>query len=185
MKQIITYLFFVFGVQSSVAQITFNVLKQDVQCNRIEFGRAEVFVTSSITPYTYLWSTGDTTSAIQNLSERSFSVVITDGLGADTTVNIEILLRVCEMIPEIIFTPNNDGINDTWFIQNSEFFPQAKIIVFNRLGQKVFQQNGIYEAWDGKDLFGVTVPDASYYYVVYHNHADEGSIIKGCISILK
>lgn len=185
MKKIITYFILLFSLHTASAQITFNVVKQDVKCNRTDFGDAEVNVTITDPPYFYLWNTGDTTNAIHNLNEGTYTVLITDDSGDDTTVTIQINLLECEMSPEIVFTPNNDGINDTWSIQNSEFFPQAKIMVFNRLGQMVFQQNGIYEPWDGKDLFGVTVPDASYYYLVYHNGKDDGTIIKGSVTIVK
>lgn len=185
MKRIITYLFFFLAVSIASAQINFNVIKRDVKCNHSDFGDAEVNVTMTDPPYFYMWNTGDTTNAIHNLNEGTYSVLITDDSGDDTTVVIQINLLECEMAPELVFTPNNDGINDTWSIQNSEFFPQAKIMVFNRLGQMVFQQNGIYEPWDGRDLFGVTVPDASYYYLVYHNGKDDGTIIKGSVTIVK
>jgi gliding motility-associated-like protein len=185
MKKVITYFVLLFLFNTSFAQIAFNVVKLDVKCNHADYGDAEVNVTLTDPPYVYLWNTGDTTYAIHDLNEGTYSVLITDGSGDDTTVVVQINLLECEMAPEIVFTPNNDGINDTWSIQNSEFFPQAKIMVFNRLGQAVFQQNGIYEPWDGKDLFGVTVPDASYYYLVYHNGKDEGTIIKGSVTIVK
>ena len=174
-----------FAIISAKAQISFSIVKQDVTCNRQDLGNAEVNVISTNPPYSYLWNTSDTTNSVNNLNEGNYSVLITDGLGNDTTVNIQILLRVCEMAPELVFTPNNDGINDSWSIQNYEYFPQSKVMVFNRLGQIVFQQSGIYEDWDGKDIFGVPVPDASYYYIVYHDKKDEGTIIKGCVTILK
>lgn len=185
MKSITTYFILLFAIYNASAQITFNVVYQDVTCNHRDLGRAEVNVTSTNPPYSYLWNTSDTTNSITNLNEGSYSVVITDGFGNDTTVNFDIKLRICEMAPEIVFTPNNDGINDTWFIANSEYFPKARFMVFNRLGQIVFEQRGLYQSWDGKDLFGITLPDASYYYVIYHDKSDEGTIIKGAVSVLK
>lgn len=185
MKKIITYLFFIFFVNTALAQISFDVIKEDVKCNHQGYGGIEINVTSTNFPYTYLWNNGDTTNIIVNLNEGNYSVIVTDGLGNDTTIYVQINLLMCEMAPEFVFTPNNDGINDTWSIQNYEFFPQSKVMVFNRLGQIVFQQNGIYEDWDGKDLFGIPVPDASYYYVVYHDKKDDSTIIKGSVTILK
>ncbi len=185
MKRLITYLFFALFVNAALAQITYTVIKRDVTCNHQDLGDAEVNVISANPPYSYLWNTSDTTNSINNLNEGNYSVLITDGLGNDTTVNIQILLRICEMAPEIVFTPNNDGINDSWSIQNYQYFPESKVMVFNRLGQMVFQQSGLYQGWDGKDLFGIPVPDASYYYIVYHDKKDDGTIIKGSVTILK
>lgn len=185
MKKIITYLFLFFAVHTAFAQIDFNIIKQDVKCNHTNFGDAEVNVVVTDPPYFYLWSTGDTTNSIYGLAEGTYSLLITDNSGDDTTATIVIKLFECEMAPEIVFTPNGDGINDTWTIQNSEFFPQARVMVFNRLGQVVFQQNGIYAPWDGRDLFGIVVPDASYFYVVHHKGNDDGSVIKGSVTIVK
>ena len=181
----ITFSLFLFLCNVSFAQISFSVSKQDVKCNRTALGELEISVTSSLGPYSFNWNTGDTTSTLQNLNEGVYTVLITDDVGNDTSVSIEIKVSQCEMAPEIVFTPNNDGINDTWFILNANYFSKARFMVFNRLGQKVFEQNGLYQLWDGKDLFGVTLPDASYYYVIYHDQSDESSIIKGCVSIVK
>lgn len=47
------------------------------------------------------------------------------------------------------FTPNNDGINDTyqWSIPGARSF---KIAIFSRWGNKVFESNNIIQNWDGK-----------------------------------
>mgnify|MGYP003394624007 CR=1 FL=1 len=185
MKTIYLYSLFLLVGKMSLSQISFNVIKKDVQCNQVEYGEAEVVVTLTNPPYSYLWNTGQTSNVISGLNEGTYSVNITDSIGNDTVLTIDIKLVICLMAPEIVFTPNSDGINDTWFIQNSQYFPQTRIMIFNRLGQRIFEQNGLYEPWDGKDLLGVTVPNASYYYVIYQNHSDEGTIIKGCVSILK
>jgi gliding motility-associated-like protein len=169
----------------SFSQITFNVIKKDVKCNHQDYGELKIVVTSTNAPYSFLWSTSDTTSSIQNINEGVYSVVITDGSFNDTTVSFEVKLIVCEMAPEIVFTPNSDGINDSWFIMNSQYFSEAWFLVYNRLGQKVFEKKGLYEPWDGKDLYGVSLPVASYYYVIYHDQSDEGTIIKGCVSVIK
>lgn len=179
-----SFLFFI-SCSVSTAQINFNVVKADVKCNHASYGNVEVVVSSTNPPYTYLWNTGETTSFLNDVDDGTYSVTITDGSLNDTSVSVVVNLIVCQMAPEIILTPNSDGINDTWFILNSQYFPNAKFMVYNRLGQKVFDYKGVYTPWDGKDLLGITLPDASYYYIIYHDNADEGTIIKGCISIIK
>lgn len=64
------------------------------------------------------------------------------------------------------FTPNGDGINDTWHIENIEQFPQAKIRVYSRWQRLVYSQNGLYRNdWDGH-YKGGALPDASYFYTI-------------------
>ena len=66
------------------------------------------------------------------------------------------------------FSPNGDGINDTWTIEAAEAFPEPKIKIVNRSGQTVFQSKGIYKPWDGK-VEGKDLPTAVYYYTIYFN----------------
>lgn len=66
------------------------------------------------------------------------------------------------------FTPNGDGINDTWFIQNIDSYPNAVIRIYNRWGREVFLSEGLYENnWNGtyKDN-EESLPDSSYAYII-------------------
>lgn len=63
------------------------------------------------------------------------------------------------------FTPNGDGINDTWVISGIDSVENVKVFVYNRYGARVFHSTGFYEPWDGKYM-GDVLPTASYYYVV-------------------
>jgi gliding motility-associated-like protein len=47
------------------------------------------------------------------------------------------------------FSPNNDGLNDTWRIYALDVFPNAKTLVYNRYGKLVFEGNGNNIGWDG------------------------------------
>nr|WP_320118392.1 gliding motility-associated C-terminal domain-containing protein [uncultured Marinifilum sp.] len=49
------------------------------------------------------------------------------------------------------FSPNNDNINDKFYIKGIENYPENEFIVFSRWGTKVFEQRNYnnQEAWDG------------------------------------
>ena len=48
------------------------------------------------------------------------------------------------------FTPNNDFINDTYYISdNAGVVTNFYIEIYNRLGQLVFYSNDILKEWDG------------------------------------
>ncbi|XHR98353.1 gliding motility-associated C-terminal domain-containing protein [Mucilaginibacter sp. UC70_90] len=47
------------------------------------------------------------------------------------------------------FTPNGDGVNDTWAIEALNTYPTSTTQVFNRYGGLVFKSTGYPEAWDG------------------------------------
>jgi len=63
------------------------------------------------------------------------------------------------------FTPNGDGKNDTWGIRNLAGYPNCKVSVFNRWGQKVFASLGYSTPWDGRQN-GTDVPTGSYVYFI-------------------
>ncbi|ACU59235.1 T9SS C-terminal target domain-containing protein [Chitinophaga pinensis] len=63
------------------------------------------------------------------------------------------------------FSPNGDGINDTWVLTNLSDYPECSVEIFNRYGQKIFQSTGYKTAWDGT-MNGHPLPLATYYYVI-------------------
>jgi gliding motility-associated-like protein len=79
------------------------------------------------------------------------------------TLSVKVLRPI--IIPNA-FSPNGDGINDTWGITNLRDYPNAVVEVFNRHGQPVFRSLGGYsKAWDGK-LNGKDLPIGTYYYII-------------------
>ena len=63
------------------------------------------------------------------------------------------------------FSPNGDGINDTWNIPNLGDYPGCTVEVFNRYGQSVYQSGGYGTPWNGT-YKGSSLPVATYYYVI-------------------
>lgn len=165
--------------------IAYSLTIVDAGCNGLIGGSTKVNVHETHPPYTFRWSTGSSSNAVYDLSPGDYFLTIIDSIGTDTVVTIHIGERQCKINAEIVFTPNGDGHNDTWEISNINYFPDNFILVYNRWGQKVFEHHGDYEPWDGRDLLGVPVPESSYYYIIYEDHADENSIVKGCVSVVR
>jgi gliding motility-associated-like protein len=63
------------------------------------------------------------------------------------------------------FTPNDDGINDTWDIKNISEYPGCTVEVFNRYGEKMFYSTGYAIPWAGKRN-GTYLPVGTYYYII-------------------
>ena len=195
---IVVLCFLCSAIHHLVAQNIHTKQRQiNVGCEHSYLGAATVVVTNYIdnsthTPYHYVWSngvstSGDSVSTITNLEVGTYTVTITDVQDADyATAEFEITEDFCKMVPSAVFTPNGDGINDTWLIQKAELFPDARVIVYNRLGQKVYDHKGFYDVqWDATDIIGTPLPDAAYYYVIYQDRTDKSSVIKGCVNIVR
>jgi gliding motility-associated-like protein len=64
-------------------------------------------------------------------------------------------LTLCDVIIPDGFSPNNDGINDTFEIPNlTVLFPNFKLEIYNRYGSLIFTGNRNKENWDGTTTEG-------------------------------
>jgi gliding motility-associated-like protein len=81
---------------------------------------------------------------------------------ASDTVQVIVLSAVD--IPNT-FTPNGDGINDTWKILFLAQYKNCRMEVYNTAGQIIYQSVGYAVAWDGTRN-GAPMPAGTYYYVI-------------------
>jgi len=64
-------------------------------------------------------------------------------------------------------TPNGDGLNDTWFVEDILDHPNSIVKVFNRLGQIVFQAKGYQNDWRGHYKNNSEIlPEAPYFFTI-------------------
>jgi len=90
-----------------------------------------------------------------------------------------------EIGPTIIpntFTPNGDGINDTWDIKFLNSYPQCTVQIFNRWGQNVYSSIGYGIPWDGT-YKGAALPSGTYYYVI--NLQNNSQLLSGWVAIIR
>ncbi len=93
-------------------------------------------------------------------------------------VTVQILPAI---VPYNAFTPNGDGINDTWEIRNINQWRNAQINVYSRWGTRVFQATNYNNDWNGENL-----PAATYYYTIELNPIDfNAEPITGSVTILR
>ncbi len=86
-------------------------------------------------------------------------------------------------VPSIpnVFTPNGDGINDTWISASPDI--NAHVIVIDKIGRIVADYNtqDKPEGWDGT-YNGKPLPSDSYWYIIT---LENGTPIKGVVSIVR
>ena len=80
------------------------------------------------------------------------------------------------------FTPNNDGINDTWRIPFLDPFLEAEVSVYNRYGQRVYHNSGALVSWDGR-YQNKQLATGVYVYTV--RIKKEGKLLRGTVSIVR
>ena len=80
-----------------------------------------------------------------------------------------------------IFTPNNDGMNDYWYIPGLVKYGKLQVTVYNRYGQAVYRSDSYKNDWDGT-WNGNPLPSATYYYII---NSSERGVIKGVVNIVR
>jgi gliding motility-associated-like protein len=82
------------------------------------------------------------------------------------------------------FTPNNDGVNETWKILGirSDYNADSKVYIFDRYGKLLKQLDPLTEGWDGTYL-GKPMPATDYWFRVYLS--EDGREFKGHFSLIR
>ncbi|WP_162425753.1 glycine-rich protein [Pontibacter pudoricolor] len=80
------------------------------------------------------------------------------------------------------FSPNGDGINDSWSIPELRFYNQVEVEVFDRSGVRLFHTTDPEMAWDGRSANGQVLQGAFFYIVQVR---DINLVKKGVVTILK
>ncbi len=78
-------------------------------------------------------------------------------------------------------TPNGDGENDTWELEDIEAFPNATVYIYDAAGQAVYKSKEGYTPWDGT-YNGRPLPMGTYFYII--DLKDGKNVYKGTITII-
>jgi gliding motility-associated-like protein len=115
----------------------------------------------------------------------TISYTICDVFGAcdSAIVLVEVECFFDIFVPEG-FSPNGDGVNDTFVITGLEDYPDHELGVFNRWGHKVYEAKNYQNDWAGVSDSPLTLgsgvlPKGTYFYVL--RLEPQGKIVKGYI----
>lgn len=112
----------------------------------------------------------------------TYTVTVTTAEGCTATDEVTVTVIPSIIVPNA-FTPNRDQVNEIWEIENHENYPDMRVEVFNRWGNKVYSSSAGYGTpWDGT-YNGEVLPVATYYYIIYLNSAEKP--ISGSVTIIR
>ncbi len=133
------------------------------------------------TPTDYLSSSEVLQPVARPPSDMTYVLHVLSNIGcgeATDTVFVRVYKNVT--IPNT-FTPNGDGVNDTWNIGALDSYPTSITQVFDRYGAQVFKSVGYPKAWDGT-YNNKELPNGTYYYVI---DLMNGTKLSGWVLILR
>jgi gliding motility-associated-like protein len=130
---------------------------------------------------------------LNNLPPGTYSVMIVAYSGntpIDTAIipNITVLAsdQPCKVKVFTYISPNNDGQNDQFIIENIEEYPDNIVQIFNRWGQLIVEiknYDNQENAW-GSKKYPINEPGGTYYYVIDLDGKGK-NIMKGFMEIIK
>ena len=115
-------------------------------------------------------------------ADMNYILTVTSANGCGTATDIMHVFVFKDIFIPKAFSPNGDGLNDTWKIPALAAFPAFELSVFNRFGQVVFQNKNTNLPWDGR-YKGVPVPAGVYVYAI--DLKKFPGILKGSVLIIR
>ncbi|NQY11745.1 MAG: DUF2341 domain-containing protein [Flavobacteriales bacterium] len=112
-----------------------------------------------------------------------YTVVVTDEFGCQNQDDVMVTVRDdFNVTVSNVLTPNGNGENDYWVVENLASYSNNVVTVYNRLGKPVFHQENYQNDWEG--LSGTDIlPDGTYYYLITFSDTDVE--YKGAITLLR
>jgi gliding motility-associated-like protein len=143
---------------------------------------------------TYLWEPAATLSdatvpnpAAQPVTTTEYTVTGVGDNGCPGS-GIFILQVVGEAIvnklnPHNFFSPNNDGPNEQWQVDEILTYSQCGVTIYDDKGVKVFEAKPYHNDWNGT-FNGKALPDGVYFYIIRCD-GEESSPRAGSITLLR
>jgi gliding motility-associated-like protein len=111
----------------------------------------------------------------------TYQVVVTSAHGCQAMATVSVKVLKFLVVPNV-FTPNGDGVNDFWNVKYLESYPNNKVDVYNRFGERVYSSIGYSVPWDGR-YNGSYLPPGTYYYIIDPKNGRE--VIAGNVTIIR
>jgi gliding motility-associated-like protein len=115
--------------------------------------------------------------------DDTFTYRVKDAFGYYTNVaTVTLIANFAALTIPNLFTPNGDGINDTFEILNIDQYPVNELQIVNRWGNEVFRAKGYRNNWTGEGL-----DEGTYYYLLRVKKAgsDQYEVFKGFITLIR
>ncbi len=134
------------------------------------------------TPAQYISNVNILAPVVNPVSDFIYTLHVLSGNGCGSATD-DVFVRVFKKIKiPNAFSPNGDGINDVWNIEELATYPESETNVFNRYGQLVFHSNGYGKPWDGK-YNGKVLPVGTYYYTI--DRKNQFPVMSGWVMIIR
>lgn len=126
------------------------------------------------------------TAAVSTSPPGQYTIAVSGAAAANYAIayiggTLTVLPPLQNLVVPNTFTPNGDGVNDTWNIKYLDAYSDCTVMVFTRYGQKVYSSVGYAIAWDGT-YSGKILPTGTYYYII--DLKNNSPLLSGFVTII-
>jgi gliding motility-associated-like protein len=178
------------SIQSKSSDLQLSFTSKDVTgCGNKMNGSIDLSVLGSVSTYSVMWSNGAITEDLNGIGPGNYSVVVTTTDNCISSATVSVINTSsskggnCLLTIYNGFTPNGDGINDGFMVENIENYSRNQVYIYNRWGAELYhtvEYDNDHNYWDGT-YQGKRVPVGTYFYVIMDEK--EEVIKKGWIEV--
>lgn len=118
--------------------------------------------------------------SIQVLSSQTINYVVNNNFGCPFFGEFQIIAIDCQSDFPNVITPNGDGVNDVFVIKTAPMEPNNHLIIMNRWGNVVFEENAYKNTFIGQNC-----TDGVYFYTYTPNKNEpNNNLQKGFFHII-
>ena len=179
-------------VEAAITEPAVLLLEVDTKTDADAYGQHTGTVTlkasGGIPPFGYsIDGTAFQSSAtFGSLAAGPYTFTLKDAASATSTISVTITepaFEIANIKAMNNFTPNGDGVNDKWEIENVTTLPEHTLTIFDRGGRLLLKVKNYQNDWDGT-INGSALAEGTYYYAFAFDTPGLG-IKKGFITLIK
>jgi len=139
----------------------------------------------------YSWASADgiisgqngATLTIRPTANTTYTVTVTNNNGCSSTASYAVAVEDDLSILKAtnLLSPNGDGVNDVWKVDNMDMYPRAVVRIFDKAGRVVYTKRGYDNTWDGT-YNGQPLAENTYYYTI---DLEAGKVLRGYITLVR
>jgi len=139
----------------------------------------------------YSWASADgiisgqngATLTIRPTANTTYTVTVANGNGCSSTASYAVAVEDDLSILKAtnLLSPNGDGVNDVWKVDNMDMYPRAVVRIFDKAGRVVYTRKGYDNTWDGT-YNGQPLAENTYYYII---DLEAGKVLRGYITLVR
>jgi gliding motility-associated-like protein len=149
----------------SVPEVTVSISEDTAEINQPVTLSASGGIAFSWSPADGLNTTSGPSVIARVPESRTYKVEVSSAKGCKAEKSVDVIIDQSFIVYDA-FSPNGDQKNDVWSVKNIKRYAEARVKIFNRWGNLVFESDpGYPKPWDGT-FDGSPLPPGAYYYII-------------------